>query len=89
MKKKSLENPVNLSKDTIPIKLQAGRPLKMVKIRINTSEKGLKPGITRGTFILSIKTVNSLKEISYQERRPLKEVMEEALQFYLKNHGNQ
>jgi hypothetical protein len=48
-----------------------------------TSQKGLKDGWTRATFILRKDYLEKLKSISYWQRRKLKEVIDEALGSYL------
>jgi len=49
-----------------------------------TSEKGLKDGWTRATFILRRDTLERLKASAYWERKKIKEVMDEALGLYLR-----
>jgi hypothetical protein len=48
-----------------------------------TSQKGLKDGWTRATFILRKDYLEKLKSISYWQRRKIKEVIDEALTSYL------
>jgi hypothetical protein len=48
-----------------------------------TSQKGLREGWTRATFILRKDYLEKLKSISYWQRRKLKEVVNEALGSYL------
>jgi hypothetical protein len=48
-----------------------------------TSQKGLKDGWTRATFILRKDYLEKLKSLSYWQRRKLKEVVNEALGSYL------
>jgi hypothetical protein len=48
-----------------------------------TSQKGLKDGWTRATFILRKDYLEKLKSISYWQRRKIKEVIDEALRSYL------
>ncbi len=48
-----------------------------------TSQKGLKDGWTRATFILRKDYLEKLKSISYWQRRKIKEVIDEALKSYL------
>lgn len=48
-----------------------------------TSQKGLKDGWTRATFILRKDYLEKLKSISYWQRRKIKEVIDEALGSYL------
>jgi hypothetical protein len=48
-----------------------------------TSQKGLKDGWTRATFILRKDYLEKLKSLSYWERKKIKEVIDEALSSYL------
>jgi hypothetical protein len=49
-----------------------------------TSEKGLQDGWTRATFILRREYLERLKASAYWERKKIKEVIDEALELYLK-----
>lgn len=49
-----------------------------------TSQKGLKDGWTRATFILRKDYLDKLKALAYWERKKIKEVIDEALRLYLK-----
>ena len=49
-----------------------------------TSQQGLKDGWTRATFILRKDHLEKLKSLSYWERKKIKEVVDEALTFYLR-----
>jgi hypothetical protein len=49
-----------------------------------TSEKGLRDGWTRATFILRRDYLERLKAFAYWERKKIKEVIDEALGLYLK-----
>jgi len=49
-----------------------------------TSQKGLKNGWTRATFILRKDYLEKLKSLSYWERKKIKKVIDEALRSYLK-----
>jgi hypothetical protein len=48
-----------------------------------TSQKGLKDGWTRATFILRKNYLEKLKSLSYWQRRKIKDVIDEALESYL------
>ena len=48
------------------------------------SERGLKDGWTRATFILRKDRLEKIKSVSYWERKKIKEVVDEALRLYLK-----
>jgi hypothetical protein len=48
-----------------------------------SSQKGLKAGWTRGTFILRKDHLDKIKSLAYWERKQVKEVMDEVLEDYL------
>jgi hypothetical protein len=50
----------------------------------STSQKGLKDGWIRATFILRKVYLDNLKALAYWERRKIKEVVDEALRLYLR-----
>ena len=50
----------------------------------NTSQKGLKDGWTRDTFILRREYLMKIRALAYWERISIKEVIDEALGSYLK-----
>lgn len=52
---------------------------------IKTSQQGLLEGWTRATFIIKQQHCEKLKALAYWDRKTVKEVMQEALQAYLKN----
>jgi len=67
----------------LPTKLQ--RPKDWATMAMNeTSQKGLKSGWIRATFILRKDYLEKLKSLSYWERKKIKEVIDEALRSYLK-----
>ena len=53
-------------------------------VTIKTSQKGLKKGWTRATFILRNDYLENIKALAYWERKKVKEVVDEILGFYLK-----
>lgn len=53
-------------------------------VKANSLEKGLQDGWTRATFVLRKDYLSELKAVSYRERKKMKEVIDEALGFYLK-----
>jgi len=53
-------------------------------VTIKTSQKGLKNGWTRATFILRNDHLEKIKALAYWERKKVKEVVNEVLGFYLK-----
>ena len=61
------------------------RPNDWATMALNqTSQKGLKNGWIRATFILRKDYLEKLKSLSYWERKKIKEVIDEALGSYLK-----
>lgn len=53
-------------------------------MRVHSSQRGLRDGWTRGTFILKKNHLEKIKALAYWERKTIKEVMNEALESYLK-----
>ena len=51
---------------------------------VKTKQQGLHDGWTRATFILRQHHLEKIKELAYWERRTIKEVINEALESYLK-----
>jgi hypothetical protein len=49
-----------------------------------TSQKGLKDGWIRATFILRKDYLEELKALAYWERKKIKEVIDEVLRLYLR-----
>lgn len=47
-----------------------------------TSQKGLKKGWTRATFILRSDYLEKIKGLAYWERKKIKEVVDEILEFH-------
>jgi len=47
-------------------------------------KKGLKPGYSRATLIIKDQYLEKLKALAYWERKDIKEVINEALEKYLK-----
>jgi hypothetical protein len=53
-------------------------------VAIKTSQKGLKKGWTRATFILRNDYLEKIKALAYWERKKVKEIVDELLGFHLK-----
>ena len=53
-------------------------------VTIKTSQKGLKKGWTRATFILRKDYLEKIKALAYWERKRVKEVVDELLGFHLR-----
>jgi hypothetical protein len=52
-------------------------------VAIKTSQKGLKKGWTRATFILRDDYLEKIKALAYWERKKVKEVVDDLLGCYL------
>jgi CheY-like chemotaxis protein len=50
-----------------------------------SSQAGLQQGWTRATFIVQTDLLEKIKALAYWERRSIKEVIDEALEIYLKD----
>jgi hypothetical protein len=53
-------------------------------VQMKTSYDGLRKGWTRATFILREDYLEKIKSLAYWKRKNIKEVMDEALEQYLK-----
>ena len=53
-------------------------------VMTKSSQKGLKDGWTRATFILRKNYLEKIKSSAYWERKRVKEIMDEVLGTYLK-----
>ena len=53
-----------------------------------TSEVGVKAGETRATFIINKDILEDLKALAWYERKSIKQVLNEALEGYIKNIKN-
>lgn len=67
-----------------PKKMDAPQPFEPVT-RLKTSQLGLCAGWTRATFIIKQDHCQKLKALAYWDRRTVKELIDEALNSYLKN----
>jgi len=54
-------------------------------VKANTSQKGLRDGWTRDTFILRKEYLEKIRALAYWERRKMKEVIDEVFGSYLKD----
>jgi hypothetical protein len=57
------------------------RPIIMVLVK--STDRGLKEGWTRATFILRSDYLEKIKSLAYWDRKQVKEVIDEALEGYL------
>lgn len=72
------------------------KQLKGLNVRINkkqvrevskSSKLGTKPNETRATYILKDKTVERVKDLSKETGKPIKSIVQEALENYLDNNN--
>jgi len=66
-----------------PSKPKRGRPTEIKRDITKTSQSGLREGLTRATFIIREDTLDNLKERAYSDRKKLKDLVSEALDYYL------
>jgi hypothetical protein len=60
-----------------------GRPKALSRKIEKSSQEGLATGWTRATFIVSEDNLKKLKAVAYWDRKPIKDVVSEALSTYL------
>jgi len=66
-------------------KPKRGRPTEIKRDITKTSQSGLREGLTRATFIIREDTLDRLKDRAYTDRKKLKDLVTEALDYYLDN----
>ena len=66
-------------------KKKVGRPKTIKREITKSSQEGLREGWTRATFIMKEATVEKIKDVAYWDRKQVKEVINEAIEFYLKD----
>ncbi len=76
-------------KDGLNILLGEDKAPEITKREITkTSQIGTKPNETRATFIVNEDILEDLKALAWFERKTIKQVLNEALQGYIKNIKN-
>lgn len=78
--------PKDLNVKETPSKPKRGRPTEIKREITKTSQSGLREGLTRATFIIREDTLDRLKQRAYDDRKKLKDIVTEALDYYLDNH---
>ena len=68
-------------------KPKRGRPTEIKRDITKTSQSGLREGLTRATFIIREDTLDRLKDRAYTDRKKLKDLVSEALDYYLDNYN--
>lgn len=65
-----------------------GRPKTLSRKIEKSSQEGLSSGWTRATFIVSEDHLKKLKAVAYWDRKPIKDVVAEALGAYLEGKND-
>ena len=60
-----------------------GRPKTLSRETTKSSQRGIREGYTRATFIVSEDLLEKIKALAYWERKETKEVVEEAFKTHL------
>jgi hypothetical protein len=79
------ERDLNVKETPTTAKPKRGRPTEIHRNITKTSQSGLREGLTRATFIIREDTLDQLKARAYTDRKKLKDLVTEALDYYLKN----
>ena len=69
----------------LQIKLRGGRPRTSTRKITRTSEVGLREGWTRATFIVKEEFLRKIEGVARRDKKLKKDVIDEALAFYLKS----
>jgi len=65
-------------------KKKVGRPITSTRKITSTVQEGLPEGWSRATYIVRENYIDKLKAVAYWDRKQIKEVLDEALNGYLK-----
>lgn len=76
---------LNVKETPSTAKAKRGRPKEINRVVTKTSQSGLREGLTRATFIIREDTLDKLKERAYTDRKKLKDLVTEALDYYLED----
>ena len=74
---------LNVKETPTTAKPKRGRPKEINRVVTKTSQSGLREGLTRATFIIREDTLDRLKDRAYTDRKKLKDLVSEALDYYL------
>jgi hypothetical protein len=77
---------LNVKETPDSAKPKRGRPKEIKRVVTKTSQSGLREGLTRATFIIREDTLDRLKDRAYQDRKKLKDLVTEALDYYLESN---
>lgn len=70
-------------------KRPVGRPRIHKHRTTSTSQEGLRPGLTRMTFIVSEENQEKLKYISYFEKMTIRQILDEAIDDYIAKYESE
>lgn len=77
---------LNVKETPTSAKPKRGRPTEIHRNITKTSQSGLRDGLTRATFIIQETTLDRLKDRAYKDRKKLKDLVTEAIDYYLTNN---
>lgn len=80
---------LNVKETPSTAKPKRGRPKEITRVVTKTSQSGLREGLTRATFIIREDTLDKLKERAYTDRKKLKDLVTEALDYYLEHNKSE
>jgi hypothetical protein len=69
-----------------PGRPKPGRPTTIHREITKTSQKGVREGETRATFIVNEDLLAKVKALAYWERQTIKDILNKALEDYLKHY---
>lgn len=73
------------AKAEVKVVKKIGRPKTITREITKSSQEGLQGGWTRATFIMREDLVEKIKDVAYWDRKQVKEVVNEAIEAYLKD----
>ena len=80
---------LNVKETPSTAKPKRGRPTEIKRDITKTSQSGLREGLTRATFIIREDTLDRLKDRAYTDRKKLKDLVSEALDYYLEHNKDE
>lgn len=83
------ERDLNVKETPSTAKSKRGRPKEITRVVTKSSQSGLREGLTRATFIIREDTLDKLKERAYTDRKKLKDLVTEALDYYLEHNKSE
>ena len=87
MSKKNFSGGLNSLLGESQNKPKVGRPITQTKVITKSSQQGTKESETRATFIVKEELLDKVKDIAYWDRKLIKDVINSALEDYIKAKG--